>query len=436
MKRIAKRILVFILALVLCTGSFVGCAAKGKTLLELDGERMSVNMFQLLLSRMKGTCASAYGFGEEALSDSFWDKILSSDGTTYNDHYTAQVLDNAKTYLAALYLFEQEGLELPKSYIEDIDAEIERLINDDADGSKATFNSILAQYGVNYKMLREAYIMEAKISYLRDYLFGTDGSKISAELTEEYYQKNYARFKQVFIYTYAIKYETDEFGNDIYYDAADSTRISYDASAKAKTDESGKQKKDKNGDVIRVTDDGKIAYDKKNGKRNPILGEDGYPETRKYTEEEYKAASDRAQIIFESCEKNDSKLFDLLVEEYSEDEGMIKYTNGYYITEDSNYDSKEVVEAVFDMEVGEVRQVVSDYGIHIVMRYELDKGGYAKKDNSDFFISTETGKYNFMSDMLNDIFSEHLQQYVDRIVVNEELLALVDMKRVGANFYY
>ena len=436
MKKFALKALTVILALTLAVSCFAGCSSKGKTLMELDGETLSVNMLQLFLSRMKGTLCSAYYYGEEALEDSFWDTFISADGTTYNDHFTARVLENAKTYLAALYAFEKEGLELPQSYIDEIDEELERLIEEDAEGSKTTFNSILAQYGVNYKMLREAYIIEAKISYLSDYLFGTDGSKISAALTEEYYQENYGRFKQVFIYTYELVYETDEYGNAVYYDAADSSRIAYDKIASVKTDGEGNTVKDKNGDVVYVDGDGKTAYDKKNGKRNPILGEDGYPKTREYTEEELIAASDYAQQILEVCEEDNFTLFDKLVKNYSEDEGMTKYANGYYITEDSDYDSKEVVEAVFDMEVGEIRRVNSDYGIHIVMKYELDEGAYADTDNSDFFISTDSGEYVFMSDMKNDLLAEYLQKYVDMIEIDEEALAGVDIKSVGANFYY
>ncbi len=434
MKKVLIRALSVMLALVFAVTVLSGCSSKGKTLMEIDDTKLSVNMFQLFLSRMKGTMSSYYG--EEALEDSFWDTVMSADGTTYNDHFTAQVLDNAKTYLAALYMFEQEGLELPDSYIEEIDDELERLIEQDADGSKNTFNSMLANYGVNYKMLREAYIIEAKISYLNDYLFGANGSKISPTLLEEYYQSNYARFKQVFIYTYALVYETDSDGQEIWYSATSPNRISYDKTATPKTDDKGIAVKDKNGDTVYVGEDGKIAYDKKNGKRTPVLGEDGNQLTRDYTTEEIRAAIDRATLIEEQCVKGNYTLFDSLVDKYSEDVGMTEYPNGYYLTKDTHYDSPEVVEALFEMETGEIRTVHSDYGIHVVMKYELDEGGYADSDNSDFFVSNDTGNYVFMSKLKEELLAEYLKKYIDKIEINEELLEGVDIKSVGANFYY
>ncbi len=416
--------------------AFAGCSSKGKTLMELEGEKLSVNIFQLYLSRMKGTVSSSYG--SESLQSSFWDTIMDTSGTTYNDYFKAQVLEEAKLYLAALYAFEQEGLKLPDSTVDAIESEIDELIENDANGSKNEFNSILSKYGVNYKMLKEAKIIEAKISYLNDYLLGTDGSKISPTLIEEYYQNNYARFKQVFIYTYALVYETDENGDEVWYDENDNKKISYDKTQKRKTDENGAEIKDKNGDFIYVNEDGKIAYNKVNAKRNPILDEDGYQKTRKYTEEELIKASDYAQLILEKCEEDNFTLFDTMVENYSEDSGMTQYPNGYYITADSNYDSKEVVEAVFDMEVGEIRRVNSDYGIHLVMKYENEEGGYADTDNKDFFVDSQTGSYIFMSKLKNYVLAEYIKQkgYMDKIVIDEALLATVDIKSVDPNFYY
>ena len=436
MKKILARIFAVILMVSLIVTSFAGCSSRGKTVMELDGTELSVNMLQLFLSRKKGMLCSAYYFGEDALADSFWDTLMSATGETYNDHFTAEVTENVKTYLAALHLFEQEGLELPKSTVEEIDNEIARLIEDDADGSKTTFNTILSPFGVNYKMLKEAYLLEAKIAYLNDYLFGTDGSKISPALVEDYYQSNYVRFKHVFIYTYALVYETDADGNDIYYSLTNGKKISYDKTKTPKKDENGAAVLDKNGDQIYVDDEGKIAYDKKNGKRSPVLDENGYQLTRKYTEKELIAASDYATQVIDKCEEGNYTLFDTMVENYSEDEGMEKYPNGYYLTRESDYDSPEVLEALFEMKEGEIRRVNSEYGIHIVMKYQLDEGGYANKDNSDFFVNSETGNLVFMTDLKNMLLTERLKPYLDKIVIDEKRIAGIDMKSVGANFYY
>ena len=436
MKKIWARIFAIILTVGVIVTSFAGCSSRGKTVMELEGTELSVNMLQLFLSRKKGMLCSAYYFGEDALSDSFWDTLMSASGETYNDHFTEEVIDNAKTYLAALHLFEKEGLEFPKSTVEEIDSEIDRLIKEDADGSKTTFNTILSPFGVNYKILREAYILEAKIAYLNDYLFGSDGSKISSELIEEYYQSKYVRFKHVFIYTYALVYETDADGNDIYYSLTNGKKISYDTTKTLKKDENGDPVLDKNGDKIYVDDEGKVAYDKKNGKRSPVMDENGYQLTRKYTEKELIEASDYATQVMAKCEEGNYTLFDTMVENYSEDEGMSEYPNGYYLTRESDYDSPEVLEALFDMKEGEIRRVNSEYGIHVVMKYQLDEGGYANKDNSDFFVNSESGGYIFMSDLKNMLLTERLKPYIDKIVIDEKRIEGINMKSVGANFYY
>ena len=437
--KLMKKVWAKALAILLCIAalvSVVGCAAKGKPCMELDGTEMTVNMYQLYLSRMKGTLASGYVYGESALKDSFWDTIMSADGTTYNKHFSSMVLDNTKNYLAALYAFEELGLKLPKSYLDEIDQKLADFIEVDADGSKNTFNSILAKYGVNYKILREAYIIEAKIAYLNDQLYGADGSKIAPTLVEEYYQSVYARSKHVFIYTYELIYETDSDGEDVWYKMSDEKKISYDTTKTPKKDADGKLLKDKNGDVIYVNDDGKIAYDKVNGKRNPLLDENGNQITREYTKEELIKASDRATLILEQAEANNYTLFDKLVESYGEDDGMTDYKNGYFVTRESNYDSPEVIEALFEMKEGEIKRVDSEYGIHLVMRYELTEGGYADNDNADFFVSSNTGAYVFMSDLKQMLLAEYIKPHLEKIVVDEEALAGIDIKSVGANFYY
>ena len=432
MKKIFKKLVATVLVLAVLALCLVGCSGGGNKAMKLEGESLSVNMIQLFLSRMKGTLASSYAYGESALADSFWDTVVSADGTTYNDLYTSEVIQDAKTYLAALYAFEEEGLELPKATIDEIDEEIDRMIEDDADGSKNTFNSMLKAYGVNHKMLREAYIMEAKIAMLNDHLF----SSLDNSLIEEYYQNNYVRFKQVFIYTYDLVYYTDENGDEIYYDNTDSKRISYDKSAAVKKDPDGKTVKDSNGDVVYVTEDGHIAYDKQNGSRSPVLDENGYQQKREYTKAELIEASDRAQLILEECEEKNYTLFDRLVDDYGEDEGMVQYPNGYYMTESSEYDVKEVLQSVFEMKPGEVKRIDSDYGIHIVMKYELDEGAYDNKENADFFVNNTTGKYVFEQELKNELLAKYLEKYMNMIVIDEKALEGVDIKSVGVNFYY
>ncbi len=436
MRRIAKRVLIITMCCILLIPCLAGCSQKGKAFMELDGEKMSVNTYMLFLSRVKGTISSSASVGTSALKDSFWDTVMSNDGsTTYNDHYTSMVLESAKRYLAASYLFDQEGLKLDDATKAEIDDAMNKLVSSEGEGSKTSLNSKLAEFGVNYTVLKDAYEIEAKIAALSEHFYGADGSKISSNVIEEYYQQNYVKFRHVFLYTYAIVYETDDNGDEIYYTSEG--RIAYDTSRRQKLDADGNPVKDSNGDIIYVKRDGsgRIAYDTEGGERKPQVDEDGYTMTREYTTEELRKVSDMAQIIMESTVEGDEKIFDSLVEAYNEDTGMNEYKGGFYLTKDTAYDSPEVLEALFDMKEGEIRKVRSDYGIHIVMKYKLDEGGYAKKSNAVFF-TDENGRYLFMEDLKTKLLDARLASYIAKIEIKEDLIEGVDMKSVGANYHY
>ncbi len=433
--KVLKKLLVAVLCVAMLVTSLVGCSSRGKKMIELDGNDITVNMFMLLMSRTKGNLAAAYG--DKVNKDAFWDTVIdASTGKTYNDYYKEQVLNSAKTYLACLYLFDELDLKLPNSYIDEIDAELANLIEYDAGGSKAEFNAMLANYGANYKILREAYIMEAKISYLNDHLFGAMGEKIADNLYEDYYQQNYVRFKHVFLYTTKILYVEDSNGDEIYYNE-DGT-IAYDKENGTKKEENGAVVKDINGDIIFVTEDGKIAYDKKNGIRKAQTDKNGNTITEKMTTDEIIALSDKATLIMEKVEKGDYQAFDALVAEYGEDAGMTEYPNGFYLTRTSDYVA-DVRDALLDMEIGEVRKIVPDgedaYGIHVVMKYKLEDGGYAKEENGDFFRASN-GSYNFLSTIKNQLLAEYIDKYMSQIVIDEKLLASVSMKSVKSNYHY
>ncbi len=419
-----------------------GCASKlGKPLITLGDTEMSVNIFELYLSRMKGTLCSASYFGAEAKNESFWDTWVDVyDRTTYNTHYTNMVLESAKSYVAALALFEEQKLELPKSYLEKIDADIEELIEGDANGSKTAFNAILGEFGVNIDMLREAYIMDAKVDYLRDHLFGADGSKIGSNIVNDYYTENYARYKQVFLYTYEYQYVIDRNGDVMYY--KDNGKISYDTTKTPKTDTNGNYVKDENGDRVYVyTDESgkeRIAYDMANGKRQQQLDANGQPVLNHYNDTEKAIVYEDAQKILAEAKEGGLLGFDGISAKYNQESDDEKYPDGYYVTKDMNYATPALLENLFEMQVGEARIVKSDYGYHVIMRYELEAlDTVSAKDNyDDIFISQTTGGYVFIDKLKESLLSDYIKPYLAKIVVDTELLASVDIKRTGVNFYY
>ncbi len=275
-------------------------------------------MYRLWLSRIKGN----YGGSDSTV----WDQI-SDDGRSYNEIFTGFVKQNAMTLLCVLREFDALKLKLPQSEIDSIDSTMKTILRERADGDKAALNSELAQYGVNYDILREVYIIEAKMSYLRDYLYGAGGTEpISDNVKNEYYNNNYARIKQIFFYT-ANKPVTDDEGNYVY-------------------------------------------------------NESGYVETRDYTEQELTEQKKKASSVMTSLTAGQD--FDLLMASQNEDDAAKTYPNGYYITKASQY-VKEVVDAAFSLDEGEFIMVESEYGIHIVKRLPLEENGYNLVSNEDFF---------------------------------------------------
>lgn len=424
MKKTPIRALAILLALMMLVCALGSCSRSGKTMMSIGDQKLSINMYQLMLSRYRGTMEYSY---PEAAKDEFWDIVIDSTGTTYNDYFTASIYDNAKTYVCAMYVFDEiEKLTLPKGTLDVIDEEMEKMVEELADGSKTAFNAQIAQYGVNYNMLRDAYIMEAKVAYLQDTLYGTDGSLLSDVVREEYYQKNYTRFKHVFLFTYSAVYEQDANGDDIYF--TDDDKIAYDKiNGTTKAGADGNPVKDENGNSIYYTADGKIAYDKVNGFRAYVYNEDGYVTTRNYTAEEIAEVEAKAEQILEMAKKGQD--FDELVEIYNEDPGFAEYTNGYYLTDASEYEIKEVKDALPTMQAGEVRLIRSDYGIHVLKKYELDEGAYKEKVNADFFT-------DFNEKLMTDMFLRLVEQYADKVEVNEELASSIEIRDVAANYYY
>ena len=80
---VIRRILSVILCLALLAGAvaMTACSKKGETLLELDGQTITANQYQLLLARVQGSLAHA---GYSVDSSTFWDMVIDSEGNTYD----------------------------------------------------------------------------------------------------------------------------------------------------------------------------------------------------------------------------------------------------------------------------------------------------------------------------------------------------------------
>lgn len=423
----------FILALAVIAAVAISCKPQEQVedpILECDGQAIPLSFYEFLLSRMKGTLArNKY----DVKSDSFWESEA-ADGLSYEEYFNSSILDSCKNYLAALVIFEEEGLELPKSKLQDIEEEIAFYISYDGDDSEEKFNQLIEEFGVDVGSLRDSYTIEAKYEYLISYLYG-NGSLIADTVKEEYYSENYYRFKQILITNFYYEYEEDEQGNIIYFDTESGERVYDKANGSFIYDENGNKLRDDDGKVIYFDADGKILYDTENGQPSVILDENGEAKQYFYTDEQMKERKDKADGIFASLSKGNYAAFESNADEINDlYMGEEIYSDGYYFSdiESSGYEDHmlDILEALKDIECGEYALVESDYGYHIIMRYELDGGKYSDSKYSEWF-------NNFNASLINKLFLDKSKKVIsDLTEIEENIEKARSIRDIGINFDY
>lgn len=127
-----------------------------------------------------------------------------------------------------------------------------------------------------------------------------------------------------------------------------------------------------------------------------------------------------AQIDAELAEGKD---FLEVYENYSED---TYYKNGYYLTRQIDF-IPEVVDAAFELQVGESVKVSSDYGTHWVYRVEMDERPYANEENIDFFTTIE-------SDAEDADLRAFLDFLIPQVEVNEEEIEKFSIRDAAINY--
>lgn len=427
MKKTVK-IIIVVLAVLMLASVLSACSSQGESVMTIADKGMSVNTYQLLLCRMKGTL---YSYGYDVTNEKFWRTIISTDGTTYDDYFTASVQEQASRYIIADYLFDRNGLILTDDRIEMVDKLMNAYVKQA--GSKGELNSRLAKFGANYDILRELLILETKIDMLKDHLYGDKGELLDEDVKERYFNDNYVAFGQIFLATYSYINELDEFEDQVYYTDEKYTAIAYDTvNGVTKTNEYGKVIVDKFGDPRYYTADGKIAYDTQRG----VVGyeaekdEDGNIKTDedgivikkidKMTAAEIEEVAQRASTYLEACNQ-DIDLFIEHAEIYGEREGdgetMYLYSGAdYYGSIDSSLAYlDDIAEGIEQGTVGDCFSVQSDYGFHIVCKYEMEKGAYDDEKHADTFS-------DFYLNLIAGIFDAECKQYESAVVINVDAI--------------
>ncbi len=401
----------FILTAMLC----VSCSGRSnKTLLNIEDKQLSLSTYEFLLTRMKGTL-ELYGY--DVFKESFWNTIISSDGMTYDEYFKTAVLEQAYNYVVAEYLFELEGLSLTDEETEVVEKLMQAL--EDKAGSKNNLNSELSQCGINRDMLEDIYILEAKVAHLKAYYYGEDGEKIDKGVKDEYYSDNYVCFKQVFLASYYYVTETDKEGNTIYFTDEKAEKIAYDTEkGSIEKDEFGNVITDEFGDPVYYDEDGNIAYDTENGVVSYLEDSDGEKISEFYDNDKKAEIKEKADSLLKQATNTEE--FEKLITENSESEvGQSRLylfnSPGYYGSQSSSASYlDDIASALSDMENGECRVVESDYGYHIICKYENEENAYENEEYEDIFGT-------FTDDLITKLFSEKCAEYKDSVIIDSEV---------------
>ena len=428
------RALAFALTLVMMLVPMSSCAdsaADQICVLRCEEETLPLYFYEFLLSRMKGSLARSKYNVESA---AFWAEPIDESGVTYEEYFNGSILDSCKNYLAAAVLFEREGLRLSSSVLAEIDEEIAFYISYDGNDSEKALDGILSPYGVDHKTLRDCYVLEAKYETLLASLYG-GGALISDAVKESYYRENYLRFKQILLPKYYYEYERDEQGNMIYFDVEEGKPLYDSENGVYVYDEKGNRIKDSYGSTIYYDAEGNILYDKVNGQPSVVLDENGEGRIHYLSEEEQAALKESAESLVASLGKNNFSAFESERAKHTTVEGAEDaYPDGYYLSSIERGGYEDYMSAILDrlteMEVGEIAAVESEYGWHVIMKYELDSGKYGDGEYDEWFAG-------FNSSLINRLFLDKCKSVLPEITVHEENLAKArSIKDIGINFDY
>lgn len=431
MKKI--RIFSFLLCVVICIAmtSLVGCSSESKVIMSLADKTFTVNTYELLLTRMKGTLEY---YGYDVNDESLWKTIISADGSTYDDYFCSTITEQACHYLIADYLFDREGLVLEDEREKEVDSLLDVMVKQA--GSKTALNAELKNYGVNYDILRQVYILEQKIDMLRDHLYGEQGEKVTDTVKDQYLEENYVAFGQIFLASYYYVTDLDEFGDAVYYTDDKHTEIAYDkVNGEKKVDGSGKEICDIFGDPVYYNESGKVAYDTDKGVIGYVLSENGEKLTDHYDDNTLGEIYDKAKGYASSCDGN-KELFLEYAELYDEADGSgepmyLLVDSGYYGSQGQSAEYlDEIAKELHGMKIGECKAIESDFGFHIVFKYEVEPKAYDNEKYKDIFS-------DFHDDLINMLFDKKCSEYESVVTVYKENLdSAPTMASVASNKLY
>ena len=237
---------------------------------------------------------------------------------------------------------------------------------EDYAGGLSEMNSDLAKFGLNADVLREVYINAAKNSAVVDHLSTAGDDEIAA-----YYAENYRAVKLIVVYT-DIMIETDE--------------------------------------------NGKYTYD-----------ESGNVKTVKLSESEKEQKKELVGTVVEALESGADP--DECIAEFSETD-YSDFPRGLLISKnDAGSYGSDIVGALWDMEIGDVKTVEDDVMTFIMIRSELPD--YSSLTPAELDMISGVGDY-----VNSEKVSGVLRPLIADVMVNEEIVSDFDIRTAHRNSYY
>ena len=175
-----------------------------------------------------------------------------------------------------------------------------------------------------------------------------------------------------------------------------------------------------------ITDEEKVTYYKENFSRVKVIFIN--------TKDENLSASelDEKNKMIEMLdltlgEDISEERFDSLMSIYSDDTASDYYKNGFYLSPSSDYPVQEVTMTALSMQVGDLKKVESKYGVHYILRLELDDNAYDEEENSDWFDS-------FIYEASLNLFDRSVKEKVGEVSVNEKEKSKVSFAKIKYNY--
>ena len=214
MKKLAVRFLSLLLCLSALFLILPGCSKVDDTpLLTLGELEYTAGMFRYQLALTKTQYLSEY-YKENLpsateLTDipTFWDTQYDKD-QTMREYIHSYTLDSARATLYYANLAAKQGLTLNEEELKEIEQDLQDLV--ELKGSISALNDYLSAVGMDYDELRTLYEMQDLSTKMQNQMYHMTmgGSRVTEDEMWQYYLKNYAIVKHVYINNRTKKAET------------------------------------------------------------------------------------------------------------------------------------------------------------------------------------------------------------------------------------